>query len=173
MIYFIQAGHTGLIKIGKSDNPVTRLAAGQTFSAQRLRLLGVIDEGRYSEPELHKRFVDTRAYGEWFIASRALKKFIELESEPQPNINFYDWLVMQRDCDDYVGDLASDVCLDEDLNHYAPPKTNSAWQWFKFLRQRVGVNRADVIDSFIGAYKEWQKVAACQPLHSNSAINNY
>jgi hypothetical protein len=70
-VYFIQRECDGLIQI------VTSLE--QLSSADGpLELLGVIQGGARLERELHKRFRRNRAHGEWFNASLALSKFIEL-----------------------------------------------------------------------------------------------
>lgn len=69
-VYFVQAAddRDGLIKIGYASESVQkRLAALQTGSPMRLRLLGVIvDVPPDVEKRLHRRFASAREHGEWF-----------------------------------------------------------------------------------------------------------
>ncbi len=61
--YLMEDGHTGLIKIGKSCNPVTREKTLQA-QAPMLRLLAVLPIDL--EAHLHKCFEAERVRGEWF-----------------------------------------------------------------------------------------------------------
>jgi Meiotically up-regulated gene 113 len=72
--YFV-ANEDGHIKIGKAIDPVHRLKCLQTGSAQRLKILYVINND--VEAHLHKRFAHLRKSGEWFEASPALLAFID------------------------------------------------------------------------------------------------
>ena len=76
MIYFIQAGQDGPIKIGVSDNPQSRLEALQTAHYEKLRLLGVIGGGDSKEKEMHLRFNQYGMTGEWFKPVGELLDFI-------------------------------------------------------------------------------------------------
>lgn len=75
-VYFIQAGESGLIKIGKADDPTARLATMQTGSADRLVLLTTMSGGRREEHALHRRFAHLRRSGEWFEPAADLLSFI-------------------------------------------------------------------------------------------------
>lgn len=75
-VYFIEATTSGLIKIGSASNPVGRLAALQTGSPERLRLLGTEPGGAARERELHSIFAADRSHGEWFHPSEALLNLI-------------------------------------------------------------------------------------------------
>jgi len=75
LVYFI--GGAGKIKIGVAQDPQSRLDTLQTGSPVPLKILAVCDGGYEREGELHKRFADTRLYGEWFDASSELLDFIE------------------------------------------------------------------------------------------------
>ena len=66
MIYFIQAGEDGPVKIGKADNPVKRLAALQIGSSERLYIRAVLDEPDEVEGRLHRMLEKFRVNGEWF-----------------------------------------------------------------------------------------------------------
>lgn len=96
-VYFIQAGARPVVKIGATIAPLlARLAALQTASHERLRLLGAIDlraEGvpaahraeystlaRRREREIHKQFALDRVQGEWFTLTDRLRLFIADEA---------------------------------------------------------------------------------------------
>lgn len=80
MIYFVQAEAGGLIKIGASDYPATRLRQIQSFCPIPLRLLGVVPgiqhESATLEVDLHCRFHRFRAHGEWFEPTPGLLAYI-------------------------------------------------------------------------------------------------
>jgi len=80
MIYFIQIGTSGPIKIGRSDNVYRRLKGLQGANPQELRLLGVIPE----ELELHCEFADIRMRGEWFECDDRLLQLIERYTFSEP-----------------------------------------------------------------------------------------
>jgi hypothetical protein len=73
-VYFIKSEQLGLIKIGKSTNPVKRICNMQTSTPDRLVLLGYSDQ--HTEKELHHRFSSLRQTGEWFSPSEDLLRFI-------------------------------------------------------------------------------------------------
>lgn len=62
--YFIRSKTNGLIKIGKSHDPIARLRNISTISGTELIMIYVIDQD--VENELHKLFCDLRVHGEWF-----------------------------------------------------------------------------------------------------------
>ncbi len=66
MIYFIQHGEVGAIKIGFTDDIKRRLNEFQTASPAKLYLLYATDGIYEDETELHKKFKEFREYGEWF-----------------------------------------------------------------------------------------------------------
>lgn len=66
MIYFIQMGEDGPIKIGKADDPRQRLNSLQIGCPVALTLLGVLDGDVEREADLHAGFDDARLRGEWF-----------------------------------------------------------------------------------------------------------
>ena len=90
MIYFIQAGDNGPVKIGYSINPEKRLQALQTSHPQKLRMITVIDGDRDLEKELHEYFSDESVSGEWFnIDMRAILAALmrlDLLSKPRPDL---------------------------------------------------------------------------------------
>jgi hypothetical protein len=76
MIYFVQCGKGGPIKIGHSTNPRKRLRQLQNGSPYELRLLGVLAGNLEKEAELHKQFSEWRLREEWFIPVSQLLNFI-------------------------------------------------------------------------------------------------
>jgi hypothetical protein len=76
-VYFILAAELGLIKIGKSKNPRTRLQQLKAQSPVRMKLLKAIKGGRILERRLHHRFRLMRHRGEWFNDCRKLRNYID------------------------------------------------------------------------------------------------
>jgi hypothetical protein len=66
VVYFIQRGLDGPIKIGHSVDPQQRLRTFQTGSADGLRILGFAPGGSELEAELRRRLKPHRHRGEWF-----------------------------------------------------------------------------------------------------------
>ena len=86
MVYFIQQGVDGPIKIGTSPSPVRRLNQLQTSNPCKLRLIGTIEGSYKEESVLHIMFKDHRRVGEWFDPSLELCQFIEENSQSIINI---------------------------------------------------------------------------------------
>lgn len=77
MIYFIQIGLKGAIKIGFSDNGVEdRLSALQTASPEELNVLGVMEGDQEKERKLHEKFKVLYIRGEWFKPGILLTNYI-------------------------------------------------------------------------------------------------
>lgn len=78
-VYFIRCPQSGLVKIGRGADPVSRLADLQTGSASRLELVAVIqtDDSKSLEAELHKRFSEHRSHCEWFHCTDELQNLID------------------------------------------------------------------------------------------------
>lgn len=73
MIYFIQAGDAGLVKIGHSiSDPRARLSQLQLQSPERLVLLKVIEGDMEDERRFHRLFEADRVRGEWFNPTEGL-----------------------------------------------------------------------------------------------------
>lgn len=69
-IYFIQGKDgLGLVKIGVANDPKKRLADLQRTSPIELEIIGSRPGDTFVERELHERFADFRAHGEWFEPS--------------------------------------------------------------------------------------------------------
>ena len=68
-LYIIQSDVTGAVKIGRSSNPVNRLAKLQTGSPHTLRLLAVCEGRGDTERDIHRIVATYRLRvekGEWF-----------------------------------------------------------------------------------------------------------
>ncbi len=76
MIYFIQAGLGGPIKIGMAGDIAVRLETLQIAHHEVLTLLGVMPGYRPTEREVHRRFAVDHIRGEWYAPSNALLVFI-------------------------------------------------------------------------------------------------
>lgn len=92
-VYFIQAGNSGPVKIGRSDDVRKRLAALQTAHYEKLHLRLVCrinasenagDFGR-TERALHTIFSQHHIRGEWFHARSGLADFID-DPESQTDV---------------------------------------------------------------------------------------
>lgn len=70
-VYLIRMGRTKFYKIGKSNDPTSRLASMQTASPYKLKLLHTFkaDNATAAEEELHTIFHNQRQQGEWFKLS--------------------------------------------------------------------------------------------------------
>ena len=80
MIYFIQCGDNGPIKIGYTNNDVqTRMNQLQTGCPNKFRLLWVYTDNYYTESQIHEMFTHERIRGEWFRPSTELLDFIKCE----------------------------------------------------------------------------------------------
>jgi hypothetical protein len=66
LIYFIQAGDDGPVKIGCAENVEKRRSALQTAHHDVLRILRSFPGERGVERSLHERFSNLRIRGEWF-----------------------------------------------------------------------------------------------------------
>lgn len=81
-VYFIQAGESGPIKIGRAKEPRRRLYNFQTASSEQLYLLGITE--KYDEFDLHIKFSHLRIRGEWFESDDELLTFINTVAQPMP-----------------------------------------------------------------------------------------
>lgn len=75
-VYFIQRTSGGLVKIGKSQKPDTRLAKLQEGCPEPLAIIGVCSGGYPAEKQLHRWFADQRRDGEWFEINDAMAALI-------------------------------------------------------------------------------------------------
>ncbi|MDE2021112.1 MAG: GIY-YIG nuclease family protein [Patescibacteria group bacterium] len=74
MIYIIRYQDT--VKIGCSEDPVSRIRKIQTNLPERLEILAIIPGGFSEERALHRRFEDEHTNGEWFRYTDKIADFI-------------------------------------------------------------------------------------------------
>ena len=74
-LYFIRCGDA--IKIGITSNIKARMRDLAVANARALRVLALIEAGRYEEIAVHQRFAALRISGEWFRASPELLAFVQ------------------------------------------------------------------------------------------------
>lgn len=96
-LYFIAEADTSLIKIGRSNNPKSRLKRLQTGNPRRLSFLHVAENQGWQEAFWHRAFSYDHQGGEWFDGKFGLAKAIKLFAKGE------DWLDCPRQCplDDY------------------------------------------------------------------------
>jgi hypothetical protein len=77
MIYFIQAGDDGLIKIGYTADVDQSIQTWQEGSPIPLNPLATIEGGLEAEVYLHSKFSRLKQHGKWFKVSKEIFDFIE------------------------------------------------------------------------------------------------
>lgn len=81
MIYFVQAGKGGPIKIGYAKNVALRFGVLQSSNPEKLYLLGTRPGAASDEREMRKRLTRDLIRGEWFKPSRAVLHVVA-QAEP-------------------------------------------------------------------------------------------
>ena len=90
MIYFIQSGKDGPIKIGytKDENSLhSRVGSVQCKTLGSLVILGAFDGDKKREKEIHVKFSMYRIGGEWFEPNKNIIHFINQNCNPK-NYNY-------------------------------------------------------------------------------------
>ena len=86
-VYFIQEGNTHLYKVGRTNEPLTRLKQLQTGNPRRLKLYRAIEcrdlaSACRLELNLHKYLAGQKVFGEWYKINKKhiqeIVKFIEM-----------------------------------------------------------------------------------------------
>ena len=65
-LYFIQSDVTGMIKVGRSKDPVKRLKQLQTGNPNKLKLIASFENSGWKEKIIHERLEKWSEQGEWF-----------------------------------------------------------------------------------------------------------
>jgi DNA phosphorothioation-dependent restriction protein DptG len=74
-VYFVKS-ESGHIKIGSSNNVKRRMAIMRTDCPFKIKLLGKMAIGEFTECQIHKIFKRFRYRGEWFIETIEIIEFI-------------------------------------------------------------------------------------------------
>ena len=80
MLYAIQAGAGGPIKIGFSDDPQARLSAIQIGNHAVCRIIFLMEGGMADEAALHEELASDHIRGEWFWPTRLVFSALEARS---------------------------------------------------------------------------------------------
>lgn len=83
MIYFIQSGTDGPIKIGYSQDPTNRLKQLQTGSPKKLKLLCAVEGGFELERRLHDSLCQYHLNNEWYHPVKEITQTLDTLKEPQ------------------------------------------------------------------------------------------
>jgi hypothetical protein len=83
MIYFIQSGPAGPIKIGTTVDLDRRLRSLQIAHSVRLTVLGTVPGDAVQEAALHAELAADRIRGEWFRPSHAVLAALARASAPE------------------------------------------------------------------------------------------
>lgn len=68
-IYIVQCNELNKVKIGRTNNPETRIKSLQTGSPAELHLVATIECDPMRETILHRAFESVHSHGEWFNTS--------------------------------------------------------------------------------------------------------
>ena len=116
MIYFIQQGDTGPIKIGYTDGSVeNRLRTLQTGSPKKLTLLGFITGTQEQEKLLHRFFHAERIAGEWFEPTPNLKAYLLgciLNQQIEPVESTLTFFESGSTLDNYLDEIEKGIILE-------------------------------------------------------------
>ena len=86
MIYFIQEGRSGNIKIGYSQDVSSRLRKLQTANSSQLAILGVVEGSPKEEAEIQGKFSKFQIRGEWHVPDLEILDFIRLNKIQSRNL---------------------------------------------------------------------------------------
>jgi len=101
MVYFVQYGSNGPIKMGYAIEPWRRVKQLQTASHEELVLLRSIPGSRKRESEIKKHLIVHRKRGEWYEPASEVLGFIKsLDEAEYEVIDNRAYAVLRRDRDD-------------------------------------------------------------------------
>jgi hypothetical protein len=112
MIYVLEEGINGPIKIGTSSNPTKRKKYLQIGNSKQLNLIMVFEGGRSLENKIHKDLSKhrdrSRKDGEWFNRNDAVFKYLNELSPVEPKtewLNGYEYIVLWRETEESPTDF--------------------------------------------------------------------
>lgn len=89
VVYVVQCGRTGPIKIGYTTNLIQRVRDLEFAGGHRLQLRAAFVGSKKLERQLHDRFEDLRLHGEWFAPNiRIAREISALRRELKSVTNF-------------------------------------------------------------------------------------
>jgi len=104
MIYVLEEGINGPIKIGTSTNPPKRMKSLQSGNPKKLNIIMLFEGGRSLENKIHKDLSNdrnrNRKDGEWFERNDVVFKYLNELSPVQPKtewLNGYEYIVLWRE----------------------------------------------------------------------------
>jgi hypothetical protein len=149
MIYFLRCGAHPLVKIGYTDGDLqVRIEGLSTGNPFELIPLGVIEDGKFTENQLHKRFAPYHVKGEWFRLSTELQVFIDRNAKPhtakdsiKKRVDRAEKIINVKDKDDWeiIENLIKAVS-DHDTTYYVRTRSDfvnnvlkkgTLWGWKK------------------------------------------
>lgn len=145
--YFVANHAQTRVKIGRSNNPPTRLASLQTGSHELLTILLVVNGDH--EAEFHTRFAESRLHGEWFDYSYAIRKFVAEETGLPLRMLFHTWLLGQTQRQDPIGRFAYFVQADRCY----PRQYNQLQFLFRYFSNKRNKELKQVLRD---AHREWR-----------------
>lgn len=87
-VYIIRAGQNGPVKIGKADDPASRIRDLQTGHFEELVTLRVMDGGAKVEAAFHRQFEAKRIRGEWFEYCDEMLTFVPAAAQVKERETF-------------------------------------------------------------------------------------
>lgn len=112
MIYVIEEGINGPIKIGTSINPAKRIKSLQGGNSQQLNIIMAFEGGRSLENKIHKDLSEhrdrSREGGEFFCRNDAVFKYLNELSPVQPKtelLNGREYIVLWRETEKSLTDF--------------------------------------------------------------------
>ncbi|MFL6210227.1 MAG: GIY-YIG nuclease family protein [Pyrinomonadaceae bacterium] len=105
MIYFVQSGINGPIKIGYAIEPWKRIKQLQTGNHEMLAFLKAIPGDKKRETEIHKLLSPHKKQGEWYHPTNEVLEFIKTLDEPEYEvIGLRAYAVLRRDTEESATD---------------------------------------------------------------------
>jgi hypothetical protein len=110
MIYFLQNTYTKHIKIGSSNDVLSRLYDTQSANSYPIILLGIMPGNLLIERQVQAKFVKYKIRGEWFEPDETIMEYIN------KNCNFVDDRDESGkviDFNDYIKNLKDKLSINE------------------------------------------------------------
>jgi hypothetical protein len=139
-VYFVQAEDGGSIKIGRSSNPVLRLASLQTSHPKKLQILATCPGDFGLEGRIHDRLSRFREHGEWFRENDALATIIAMIRENAELVDPY--LSAYKKSESAAGRIVAEHCVD--LVYEILQRTLAVYGGEEKLARAMGTTAIDI-----------------------------